>query len=458
MVYLSSELVLEILKYAEPNIAPFLRINSQWFFCGISLVWRHVWSGVLHRVPKNRRQIYTSEIRGFRIYPEATKYLGELSHLPWPKLEMLYIDFGYDDKPGQSVALTDNPYLKCYMHRGLTGIHLQGAFDPELLRLSQVSCPRIQRFSISTSGTRITPEVFLEYLQESPSLTDISINSEELVTREILNHLAGRDGLQHLYLEGIIDIDAIKALNISSPFKTLQHLTVSATEAALPLLVGVIGSVRSVHLTLDGPRDPLRDVTFDSVALKHISNLVELRVLNLFVWGNMRIRNEDMVSLKSLTQLRRLSISGACATSLIAPRLQDADFEELFRNLGQLESLNFDVFRSDITTDSLKSLGRCCPSLQRCEIMGIYDMAAFRYEKAPLFPTLVLLSIGAFTNLERMMSSRRPYEHVRQIEKHFPNLQELDCTFRTFPIVQDEFPEKVLRTWWKRQVARKTKP
>ncbi|KAE8142862.1 hypothetical protein BDV38DRAFT_277674 [Aspergillus pseudotamarii] len=451
MVYLSSEIVLEILQYAGHDIIPCLRINSQWFNCGISLVWRRARSWLLSRVPKHRRQIYASVIREFIVYRETNKNLREFSQLSFPKLEMLRIDLKQDDHDA-----LDFSSLKCYMRQGLTQIELSGTFDPELLSLIQVSCPRLYYFSISRHDPRLTPEILLEFLQNYPALSDISIHSEELITGNILKHLAGSKKLETLSLEGVIDTDAIGDLNISSPFKALQHLTISVTEAALPSLVGMVKSIRSFNLTLGGP-DLSED--FDSAALKHISQLIELRNLTLLIWGNMRIATEDIVSLKSLTHLRRFSISGLSAISLIAPRLQDTDFEELFKNLGQLEALNFDIFRSNITTDSLVSLGKCCPSLQRCEIMGIYDMAAFRYEKLPLFPALELLSIGAFTNCERLFSYSRAYDHVRQIEKHFPNLQDLGCTFRTFPIVKDELPDKIVQLWWSRQEkARKAKP
>ncbi|KAE8418615.1 hypothetical protein BDV36DRAFT_295037 [Aspergillus pseudocaelatus] len=452
MVHLSSEVVLEILRYAGPDIIPCLRINSQWFNCGISLVWRRARCWLLGRVPKHRRQIYASVIRELIVYRGTNKDLREFSHLSFPKLAMLRIDLEqHDDHDALDLSL-----LKCYMHQGLTQIELSGTFDPELLSLIQVSCPRLYNFSISRQDPRLTPEILLEFLQNCPALSDISIHSEDLATGKILNHLAGSKKLERLSLEGLIDTDAIGGFNVSSPFKALQHLTITVTEAALPSLVGMIKSIRSFNLTLGGP-DCAED--YDSAALKHISQLTELQILTLFIWGNMRIATEDIVSLKSLTHLRRLSISGLSAISLIAPRLQDSDFEELFKNLSQLEALNFDIFRSDITTDSLVNLGKCCPLLQRCEIMGIYDMAAFRYEKQPLFPALELLSIGAFTNCERLFSYSRPYDHVRQIVKHFPNLQDLSCTFRTFPIVQDDLPDKIVQLWWNRQEkARKAKP
>ena len=399
MVYLSSEIVLEILQYAAPDIIPFLRINSQWFNCGISLVWRRAPSFILDRVPRHRRQIYASVIQGFTVFRGINKRLREFSHLSFPKLKMLRIDLEQDDDHED----LDLSLLKCYMHQGLTQIELCGTFDPELLSLVQVSCPKLYWFSIRSKNPRLTPEILLEFLQKSPALSDISIQSEELATGNIFNHLAGRKNLEMLSFEGLIDTDAIENFNISSPFKALRHLTISVTEAALPSLVGMIKSIQSVNLSLGGP-DCSGD--FDSSALKHISQLIELRTLTLFIWGDMRIATEDIVSLKGLTHLKSLSISGLSAASLIAPRFQDTDFEELFKNLGQLEALNFDIFRSHITTDSLMSLGKCCPSLQRCEIMGIYDMSAFRYEKLPLFPALKLLSIGAFTNCERLFSYR----------------------------------------------------
>ncbi|KAL5361340.1 hypothetical protein BJX96DRAFT_151784 [Aspergillus floccosus] len=177
--------------------------------------------------------------------------------------------------------------------------------------------------------------------------------------------------------------------------------------------------------------------------------------------GEMKnIANEDLLSLRNLTQLRSLSISGVSSTSLIAPRFKDRHFEELFQSLGQLNMLSFELSHTRITSDSLVTLGKCCPLLQSCDIMGIYDMTAFRYEKAPLFPVLQSLQVGAFTNTERILGLRRPYDHVLQLEKHFPNLLNLHCTFRTIPLIhpEDDFAGRVVSLWWKRkEKARKAK-
>ncbi|KAE8381322.1 hypothetical protein BDV26DRAFT_255748 [Aspergillus bertholletiae] len=457
MVYLPSEIILQILREVGYGIAPFLRVNSQWFGCGISLVWRYTRSWLLARVAKHRRQIYASATRSLDIdiYRGPDNRLEEFSDLSFPKLEILLIDYGTKHEG----TLVDISYLKCYLHQGITDIHLTGAFHPQLLSLLPVVCPQLQGVFISSSGPLLKSEILLEYLEKSPSLSTIQINCEEIDTNHLLHHLATRKHLETLRLEGIIDTDAMTSLTTSSLFQALQKLVISVTAAALPTLCDVVQSVRHLDLTLKEPPGSDSSSSFDSSALRHVSKLVKLQNLNLVVWGDMRILNEDLLSLRSLTQLRDFSISGLSAMSLIAPRLEDTDFAELFDNFGQLESLTFEIYHPRITTDSLMSLGKCCPSLQHCEMMGFYDMAAFRYEKLPLFPKLEALSIGAFTNMERMFSYRRPYDHVRQLEKHFPNLKELDCTFRTFPIVEDDFPEKVLQAWWGRQAkAKKAKP
>ncbi|KAI9037335.1 uncharacterized protein KD926_000622 [Aspergillus affinis] len=403
MMHLPSEIVLEILEileYAEPHIAPFLRINTQWFRCGISLVWQRVTSPPFLRVPKHRRQIYASEIRHF-----STQHFEEFGHLSWPKLESLCLNFLRRDK----LALADIvSSLECYPGDRLRHLDLKGPFDPELLSFFTTSCPRLHSFSFSFPGPDLTPEAFLAFLQGTPSVSEIFIWSigSPLVTSQTLNHLAGRKNLQFLSLDDDIGINTISAINEPCPFPHLQTLIVSVTEAALSSLVGMLRSVRKLSLTLVKPDDDEQNLYFDSIALRHISNLVELQDLKLFIMGEMRIRNEDLLSLKSLTQLKCLTIEGRAVPSLTAPSFEDANFEELFTNFPRLEDLNLRLFYSALSTDSLKSLGRCCPSLRLCNTMDVCDLAAFRYEKTPLFLNLELLYIDSFTNLERMFSWR----------------------------------------------------
>ncbi|KAH8434866.1 uncharacterized protein LDX57_012497 [Aspergillus melleus] len=455
MMHLPSEIVLEILKYAGRDIAPFLRINTQWFRCGISLVWSRVLSPAILRVPKHRRQIYASEIRHFISWCRTSEQFKELGQLSWPKLESLFVDFPERD----GLALADYmTSLECYLGDRLRHLELAGPFHPELLSFFRASCPQLREFSIKRSGPGLTPENLLTFLEESPSLTNLSIWSGELplVTGQTLNHLAGRKNLQYLSLSEEKDIDAINAVNEPSPFPHLQNLDVSATEATLSPLVSMVRCVRNLRISLARLDDDDTFLSFDSVALRHVSTLVELQDLNLFIMGAMRIRNEDLLSLKNLTQLKRLSIEGHPLPSFTAPNFDDANFEELFTNLRQLEVLKLNISLFELTTDSLKSLGTCCPSLRQCDITEVCDLAAFRYENTPLFSNLEFLRIDSFTNLERLCSWSRPYDHVRQLEKHFPKLQELECTFAE-ALDEDELSEKIMQLWWKRQINGKAK-
>lgn len=285
------------------------------------------------------------------------------------------------------------------MGQRLPAVKSISAHDPGFLGFFEISCPHIKSLSITSPGPHLTPEILLRFLQTYPLLSELYISSGELITHEILNHLAGRDNLKNLSLNYLIDIDAIGALKASSPFQALRYLDISVTPTALPALVGMIKYAQAIDLSLGKPEDT--DTVVDSVALQHISTLIELRRLSLFVWGGMIINNQDMASLARLLHLQRLSIIRASA-----PRFRDADFKSLFQNLNSLEDLTFDVACPKITTDSLVALGKCCPSLRRCDIMGIYDMSAFRNEKRPVFPTLEVLSVGAFTKEERLLAFR----------------------------------------------------
>jgi hypothetical protein len=412
---LSSELVLEILKFVERDIRdipPLLRVNHQWFYCGISILWAYGRWWSLARVPKNRQQIYASVIKSLLLNAKSRENLEALSHLTFPKLTRLSIDFEPDRVPNNQIRIRASlrpvaplnlSYIKHYLRAELEMIRLNGNFDPELLGYIHRYCPRLQCLSIGSMGRRFTPEIFLKFLQAKPSLSDIWISSreeDEFLTGDILNHLAERKNLRALSLDHTISASLVENLNKSPAFVALRQLCIEVTEGALPLLVDATKSVQNLRLTLkanDG--DLLGEI--DSATFRHISKLTELRQLNLFVWGDMRkIRNEDILHLKSLTQLTALKISGSSATSLCASNFTDDEFETLFASFAGLEDLTLQLYISKLTPEALVVLGKHCPSLEHCDFMGTFDTTVFKTEKAPLFPSLKWLNIGELSNIE----------------------------------------------------------
>lgn len=180
---LPPEILLRILSYLQPKLGPLLRVKSQWFYCGLSLVWQEAFWSDLSRIPKDRRTLYASAIRKLLLCETAREQVGEFSNFAYPRLK--HLNIGSDPS-----AKVDIAWLKRYMHGGLHSIEFLD-FDPELLLHLQMSCRQLKKISITAPGHRLTPETFLGFLQNT-LVTEVSLDGNNI------RHLLDLDTLDHL--------------------------------------------------------------------------------------------------------------------------------------------------------------------------------------------------------------------------------------------------------------------
>ncbi|KAF7595404.1 hypothetical protein BBP40_006399 [Aspergillus hancockii] len=444
---LSTELLLEILNYADRDVASLLTVNHRWFHGGISI-------------------IYASVIRSLRLDTNHRENLEAFSHVSFPKLTRLSIKLERAKRLENEIRLRPSPepapplnlaHIKHFMSARLELIDLDGGMDPELLEYVQSHCPRLHTLMISSPGQLITAEAFRKFLQGIPSVSSIrlSYKTDGLVTGDVLNHLAERNNLRSLSIDQTTYTSWKEISDPSSSFAALRELNAEITECELPSLVAAAKSVAELSLTLFADDNDLM-AKIDSAAFLHVSKMTKLRRLDLFIRGDMRrIRNDDLVSLRSLTQLTVLKIHGGSATSLMAGSFTDSQFEALFANLTQLQTLTLKLYRTSLTADALVILGKCCRLLESCNFMGNFCTMVLKREKKPLFPVLERLNVGMLECDELRISNRRPYDHVLQIEKHFPKLDELECDFRSYRVWSpSDLSDKVVNLWYKRREKR----
>ncbi|KAE8418130.1 hypothetical protein BDV36DRAFT_255032 [Aspergillus pseudocaelatus] len=125
------------------------------------------------------------------------------------------------------------------------------------------------------------------------------------------------------------------------------------------------------------------------------------------------------------------------------------------------------MYRLYLTTQTLAALGQFCPLLERCDLMGGFNMLQLRLYQTPLFPRLHSLCIRDFTSLvidrtgmkaPTKLGFESPEDHVKQLEEHFPKLQDLTLTYandtRFSRLDEHEFSNSVLYKWRARQEER----
>ncbi|KAE8386989.1 hypothetical protein BDV23DRAFT_186769 [Aspergillus alliaceus] len=440
---LPPEIILKILDYADSERSSLLRINSHWFQCGISVVWRDVRCERLAKIAKNRQQIYASVIRSF--YANGYK-VNAFRHLAFPKLTQLQLIFSFQWRSRFEPLKIVESNLKPLLPSGLHTISLSGYFDPDLLVYVRLQCPQLRGLQISCPNPpspHLTPEFVLKFLRSSPTLSEISLGI--MITGDIFDHLAERGNLREFFCtKQIVDTYILEKLNTSSPFPVLRKLKISVMEDAFPSLTDAVQSVRELDLTL--VHDDDTNVQANNV-LRDVFKLAGLRELILTIHYNPMcstvIDNEELMSLRSLSHLVMLNISASWGSFLRAPCFTDRDFAQLFTNLAHLQHLHLNISMPKRTTVSLVALGKCCPSLRTLRLTDALDMMVLQSEKVPLLPKLEKLTIDTFTNTESRIRFvrkyslacslfdfsclRSPHQHAFQIQRSFPKLKWLEA-------------------------------
>lgn len=456
---LPNEILIRIMRYLQSKVSPCLRVNSRWFHFGICLIWREAFWFHLSYIPKARRGLYSAAIGRLYLSETSKEQLEEFSHLTFPRLKHLNID-------AEPSAKTDISVLKRYMHSGLQTIEFGGDFDPELLDHLQEHCHQLQKIAISFPALRLGADKFLNFLRNTPSITEVSLDgsiAESLVDRDFFDHLAGRDNLAGISFGFTIKTRLVEGINSPKPFRSLRKLTITVVEDALPSLVSKLASIHDLHLDLKA-KTRARLPSFDSKLLNHLSKLTQLRRLHVHVGGAMAFDKDDLTFLKSLKHLTELWLRGSDSTSLTAAGYRNVDLESLLENLPNLRVLGLEMYKLPLTSTTLAALGQSCPSLERCHLMGSFNMLQLGSYQAPLFLKLQSLCISNFTSLmvdptgrkaPKPEKLRTPDDHVVQIESHFPKLKDLTVVYTNDGLNEQQFSDSVRDIWEGRQLSKK---
>lgn len=438
---LPPEIWLTILEELEmPELARVIRVNRHFFNLGIQILWQCNSDFCLAKVQKRRRQLYIPWIQSLDLsaYPDELRQV--FKDYEFTNVKELLVHMEDHDKK----YVANCRYLTHFMNPGLQVLRLRGPFTGDLLREVPKKCPELRVFIFASFGPCDATDVLacvrgLPYLE---SLNIGELKGHTMIDSKIIEFLAPSQRIESMSLDGITPEILAGALSVEEPFPEMKTLNIKIREDAVALMVKIFSSVLILRMTLEAEaqqnttqqnteQQNTAQRIVRSSALRALSELKQVRLLDITVDGDMWIVPEDLVALRSLRNLMNLTLVGSRWTGQRAENFTDDDFHRLVSGLPDLEVLTLQIINSDVTSTSLATLAKCCPRLKSCRLIICFNILDLPNQMDPLFPRLHSLCVGCFfdpeireldpdiDNLEELIENRA-HEHVARLRVHFP--------------------------------------
>ena len=381
--------VMEYLRYDATTLRSALLVNKAWAAEAIRVLWEKPPVAALVAIGEEHRQFYARQVREliFGGDEDGAEH-SNFRNLEFPRLRRITIDYFRPDN-GEKLRLGQ------YIQPSMEDFSFYGAEPAEdILHLLETRCPRLESIVIDFQFEGLTSSRLIKFFNSCKSLTSICLpsNMRDTIDNRLLAYLARHDGLEELELGTFLSYEMLDKTfkGTERPFRDIRYLTVQIESKTVPLLVAGVKSVIGLTLTIEDSR---------TNPLPQISSLVNLQELHIGYMEQGEWAGADFLALKSLKNLRRLIIS-SIFDPIASPTLTDEEFIPVFENMSELQELVFQV-QCVLTTTAITSLGKHCPQLMICEILGLYDLHGWQSVASPLFPQLQRLELSAATDGEQ---------------------------------------------------------
>ncbi|GFF81297.1 hypothetical protein IFM60648_05978 [Aspergillus lentulus] len=325
--------ILDELRISE--LAAVIRVNRQFFNLGIRRLWQAQRDIYLAKVPKDRRRVYTPLIQELDLDGDPKALYEEFKDLEFDNVKELSVTLKEDFE-----TIDDCKYLTHFINPGLRLLDLGGSISADFLRDVRNQCPKLRTVSLWRCGPCVTPADLLTFLRSLPYLKSLHITELEdhmITDSEVIEFLAASSTLERLDLEQITPEFLWDALSIEAPFPQLNRLDIDIHHDAVPSIAKLFGSVIQLRVTLRAIEDWF---TRETVRIRPLSELTELRTLEISFHGEMILVPEDLVTLRSLRNLASLSLHGLSEVHLGAAEFSDGHFHRLVSGLQDLVTLS----------------------------------------------------------------------------------------------------------------------
>lgn len=375
---------MEYLRYDSRTLCSALLVNKAWAAEAIRVLWEEPPVAALAAIIEmDQRKSYARHVceLDFGGDEDGAEH-SNFRNLEFPRLRRITIDYFRPDN-GEKL------WLGQYIQRSLEDFSFYGAEPAEdILHLLGTCCPRLQSVLIGFQFGGLNPSRLINFFGSCKSMKSICLpsNVKDSIDNRLLACLAYHDGLEELELGLLLRYEMIDRIfeEIKWPFRDLQYLAVQIGSKTVPLLVAGVKSIIGLLITIEdsqvGP-------------LPHISSLVNLQELHIEYKKHGEWAGTDFLALKSLKELRRLVISPVF-DPITSTTLTDEEFIPIFENMSELQELVFQV-QCVLSAAAITSLGKHCPQLETCEILGLYNLGSWESVARPLFPQLKLLEFSA---------------------------------------------------------------
>jgi len=381
--------VMEYLRYDATTLRSALLVNKAWAAEAIRVLWEKPPVAALVAIGEEHRQFYARQVREliFGGDEDGAEH-SNFRNLEFPRLRRITIDYFRPDN-GEKLRLGQ------YIQPSMEDFSFYGAEPAEdILHLLETRCPRLESIVIDFQFEGLTSSRLMKFFNSCKSLTSICLpsNMRDTIDNRLLAYLARHDGLEELELGTFLSYEMLDKTfkGTERPFRDIRYLTVQIESKTVPLLVAGVKSVIGLTLTIEDSR---------TNPLPQISSLVNLQELHIDYMEQGEWAGADFLALKSLKNLHRLIIS-SIFDPIASPTLTDEEFIPVFENMSELQELVFQV-QCVLTTTAITSLGKHCPQLMICEILGLYDLHGWQSVASPLFPQLQRLELSAATDGEQ---------------------------------------------------------
>ncbi|KAF4179595.1 hypothetical protein CNMCM8927_007558 [Aspergillus lentulus] len=412
--------ILDELRMSE--LAAVIRVNRQFFNLGIRRLWQAQRDIYLAKVPKDRRRVYTPLIQELDLDGAPKALYEEFKDLEFDNVKELSVTLKEDLD-----TIDDCGYLTHFINPGLQLLDLEGDITPDFLLDVQNQCPKLRTVNLWRCGSCVAPEDFLAFLRGLAYLESLRINMDHvcMADSKVIEFLATSSTLEQLTLEQIYPVFLTDALTVEAPFAQLKRLDIEITQDAFASIAKLFSSVLQLRVTFRATDSWDRRET-EVVRIRPLSEMTELRTLEISFHDETILVPEDLVTLRSLRNLASLSLHGLSEVHLGAAEFSDDHFHRLVSGLQDLVTLSLHPYPGKVTSASLAALAKCCPHLETCFIGGEFNVLGLQDYDAPLFPRLAPFRVRCFLDPDKYdgdpveVIERRAGEHAQQLERHFP--------------------------------------
>lgn len=333
-----------------------IRVNRLWFHHVTTVLWDGVPWKALAGLEEHRRQEYATRMKRLICMPAPP---------PKPERAVRNPDAARPATVLQAEAARRH-VMRQFFNPSLRDVVLLNFVDDAFLDDLAKRCCNLRGLLIDTRHGKLTYAMFEKTLSQLSSLERIVVLSicEPARSADFLIRLAEKSTLKNVRVRKMVTTEILQQIKraVPTPFKNLQKFHARVASSAVPLLIEQIQNVTTLHLHVVGSCE----------VLQHVSQLANLKSLEVDFFGRKSFKNTEIMALQRLRGLLTLRLCDArrrrrAGEDSSTWDFSSRDFADLLSNIGSdLRHLEFGL--PCVILDCLSVVAKYCPRLKEFQI------------------------------------------------------------------------------------------